>query len=512
MMRRAARGLAGLVMVVLAAVGLTACAPDRVAGWMPAQWPVEGHVLDALPASGSGEAAGVGMRVRNDDVGIDARWEYLPGEQPVNAAIEAHVRSLIGMREAASGVGYRPRVFAAGAGLDQRGCDTEHTQRTGTEILGERSGTVVVCEITLARGSVFAETLRAVTGAGGVIENDTATTIYTDLSTGAVGTGADLFADPAPLWSAMIEVLRRDAGSLSIRPVAAPDEEQLVMLRTAVAAATLVGGEVILPVPTALRAAELDGLSAWSGRAPDRSTFVAIDADAVAGALSPLGRAVADAVGPFTGPESAGAAYDRTPCDLVPCMAMTLDDGPSTLTPGFLDVLQQQQSAATFFMLGQNAQRHPDIVRRVAAEGHEIGNHTWNHPYLTELSDASIRAQLNGTRDLLQQLSGQAVGTFRPPGGFVDDRVLAVAAEPAIMWSVDTRDWAGPDDATLRSYAIDTPQVGTIMLMHDIQAVSSRVFGDIVAGLRDRGFSLVTVEHLFGGSIPGGLVRHGPVP
>jgi peptidoglycan/xylan/chitin deacetylase (PgdA/CDA1 family) len=193
-------------------------------------------------------------------------------------------------------------------------------------------------------------------------------------------------------------------------------------------------------------------------------------------------------------------------------MALTLDDGPSTLTPQFLDVLRDEQSAATFFMLGQNAQNFPDTVRRVAAEGHQIGNHTWNHPYLTELTKEQIEDQLGRTAGLLRDLSGQPVGTFRPPGGFIDADVVAIAGQPAILWSVDTRDWEKPADDDLARYAIDAPEVSTIMLMHDIQAGSARVFDRVVSGLRDRGFSLVTLDALFGGSVPSGIVRHGPLP
>jgi peptidoglycan/xylan/chitin deacetylase (PgdA/CDA1 family) len=163
-------------------------------------------------------------------------------------------------------------------------------------------------------------------------------------------------------------------------------------------------------------------------------------------------------------------------------------------------------------MLGQNAQSYPDTVRRVAAEGHEVGNHTWNHSYLTELTKAQIESQLGRTADLLRQLSGQPVGLFRPPGGFVDGNVVAIAGQPAILWSVDTRDWAHPADADLARYAVDAPNVSSIMLMHDIQAGSARVFDQVVQGLRDRGFSLVTVDALFGGAVPGGIVRHGPLP
>jgi peptidoglycan/xylan/chitin deacetylase (PgdA/CDA1 family) len=264
-------------------------------------------------------------------------------------------------------------------------------------------------------------------------------------------------------------------------------------------------------VPSALSARELDGLAAWRDRPLDDPPSVALDASTVSAALTPFAREIVQADGDFTGRPSPGAGAEPTPCDLVPCMALTLDDGPSDLTPQFLDVLRDEQSAATFFMLGQNAGSFPDTVRRVAAEGHQIGNHTWNHPYLTQLTPEQVADQLDRTAALLRELSGQPVATFRPPGGFIDDEVIAIAGEPAIMWSVDTRDWEKPSDDELMRYAIDRPAVSTIMLMHDIQAGSARVFPDVVAGLRDRGFALVTIDALFGGTVPAGIVRYGPL-
>jgi peptidoglycan/xylan/chitin deacetylase (PgdA/CDA1 family) len=80
------------------------------------------------------------------------------------------------------------------------------------------------------------------------------------------------------------------------------------------------------------------------------------------------------------------------------------------------------------------------------------------------------------------------------------------------MWSVDTRDWAAPDDASLAALAISEPKPGTIILMHDIQKGTSRVFAQVIAGLRDRGFALVTIDALFGSTVPQGIIRHGPTP
>lgn len=506
-----ARRAAATLVVAATLLAITACAPATDPGWKPTAWPVIGTVTTEPAASADAAPGAVDQRLRNDTVGIDARWSALPGDQPINDVIEKAVRGAVAARSDASGAAYRPEAAPAGAGLAERGCTAGAASDPAADVLDDRSGTVVVCEVTVARGAVFAETLRTVTGSGGAVGSDTAETYYTDLTTGAVGTASDLFADVPALWTDMVDVLRRDAGSLSLEDVQPPDADQVAALAAELGRARFAAGAVSVPVPAGLSAPELDGLVRWNARGTDRALFVEFTPDEISPVLTDLGRAVATASGPFTGPTSAGAGFEWTPCDLVPCMAMTLDDGPSTLTPTFLDVLRDQHSAATFFMLGKNAQNHPDTVARVAAEGHEIGNHTWDHPYLTDLTDEQIQAQLGNTRALLERLSGQPIPFFRPPGGYVDDDIVALAGQSAILWSVDTRDWAGPDAASLERYAIDRPNPETIMLMHDIQPVSESVFADVVAGLRDRGFSLVTVDALFDGRVPPGIVRHGPL-
>ena len=516
MMRSSQRHrFAATVILLAGAASLVACAPRTDPSWQPVAWPVEGTIVDALPDAEAplidpGATEPVDYRLRNDDLGIDARWSVLPGDQPVNGRIEQVIRDAITAREASTGAIYHPQAFPVGTGLAERGCDADATRLPASEILGDRTGTVVTCEVVLASGTVFGEAVRIVTGTPGAIDSDTTTTVYTDVASGAVATSDELVSDPSALWAAYIEVLRRASGSLSLAPITAPSAEQLAALTAALGSAVLQGNELVIPVLADLHAAELDGLRAWQDRDRTEPRHVALSTEAIATTLGPLAAAMASASGPFTGPVSLGAGFERTPCDLVACMAMTLDDGPSSLTPGFLDVLRDQHAAATFFMLGQNANAYPDTVRRVAAEGHQIGNHTWNHPYLTQLTDAEAQSQLGRTQELLQSLSGQPISTLRPPGGFVNDHVVAVAGQPAIMWSVDTRDWAGPDDASLAALAISQPNPGTIILMHDIQKGTSRVFAEVIAGLRDRGFALVTIDTLFDGSVPQGIVRHGP--
>jgi peptidoglycan/xylan/chitin deacetylase (PgdA/CDA1 family) len=101
-----------------------------------------------------------------------------------------------------------------------------------------------------------------------------------------------------------------------------------------------------------------------------------------------------------------------------PYIAMTFDDGPHpVLTPRLLDVLKARGIRATFFLIGENAAEYPDIVRRIAAEGHEIGNHTWNHPQLTKLNPAALREEINRTSSTIAEIIGKPLLVMRPPYG-----------------------------------------------------------------------------------------------
>lgn len=511
--RPAGRVILASAAVIAGVFGLSACAPDTDPSWKPAEWPVVGRMLTEPPPSV--EVTGIALapqRVRNDAVRVEARWAYLPGSQPLNDAVEGAVRAAIDAQSLAVGVAYEPQVFGVDAALRDRGCVPGATALPAADLLGSapESHTVVACEVVHAAGTTFGQRLRVVRGSASAVEADQLTTLYTDVATGQVGDGAALVGPADLLWTDVVSVARRAAGGLSLIEVAAPTDEQRAALGRALQDASFVDGELIVPLPVGFTAPELEGLAGW--RTPDleHPIWVSLPRAAYDSALTDFGRVIADARGPFTGPTTAGAAFDRTPCDLVPCMALTLDDGPSGLTDGILDALRDRHSSATFFMLGRNAQNRPDTVRRVSAEGHQIGNHSWNHPDLTTLSDERIAAELRSTGDLLRSLSGQSVSTFRPPYGALNERVLAVAGMPAILWSVDTRDWAGRSDDDLLAYSVSAPRVGTIMLMHDIQGGTARVMPQVLDGLLDRGFSLVTVSHLFGGQIPGGIVRYAP--
>jgi peptidoglycan/xylan/chitin deacetylase (PgdA/CDA1 family) len=511
--RRTATSAVFAAMAVAVAVIATGCAPAVDDGWVPPQWPQSRlEVVAAAPAplDATGFRGLEPQRLRNDRVGVQARFAYLPGASAAASAfndiVDDVVRQAIGMQSAATGVAYAPEPST---GLADRGCVAGSTTMAADALLADpatgapnASGTTVVCDLVTASGSFLGFRLRVVSGDEGGIVSDTSTTLYLDAATGEIVRAAELWTEAAAevLGSQIVEALVRDAGSLSLRPAAVAEPEQLAHLAAALGTTVPTpGGDLVFTVAPGFSTAALSDLGVPATSEP---LAVSVPADVAAEVLTPFGARLTAGVGlDYTGPQPTGAAAVRPSCDLVPCVALTYDDGPSRLTPRLLDILEDR-AAATFYMLGQYAAGAPDTVRRVAAEGHEVGNHTWNHPHLPELTDDEIAGQLGRTATLLRNLSGQPVATFRPPYGEFSARVLAVAGQPAMIWTVDTRDWAGPpDDALIRS-AVDGATPGGIILFHDTHERTIRVTPEVLAGLKDRGFTMVTVTQLFGGDLP----------
>ena len=161
-------------------------------------------------------------------------------------------------------------------------------------------------------------------------------------------------------------------------------------------------------------------------------------------------------------PRSIGVSHSRGLSDS-PYIAMTFDDGPHPKnTPRLLDMLRQRNIKATFYVIGTNVKMYPEITRRIVAEGHEIGNHTWTHPNLTTLSDSQVRSQMVATRDQIVQATGVMPRTVRPPYGALLTRQREMLFNefgyPTIMWSVDPRDWQRPGVSVVRDRILSETQ------------------------------------------------------
>lgn len=180
-------------------------------------------------------------------------------------------------------------------------------------------------------------------------------------------------------------------------------------------------------------------------------------------------------------------------------VALTFDDGPKgKWTTQLLDGLDQRGAKATFFVIGAQVADDPDKVRRMIAEGHEVGIHTYDHAAaLTGLSRGDFDAQVGRTRTLLTELLGDRTFLVRPPYGAVDESVRVWADAPLVLWSVDTEDWAKMDTAQEVAWIVDEVEDGDVILMHDIFPESVEAALQAVDILRQQGFYFVTVSQLF---------------
>ncbi|SDN56711.1 Peptidoglycan/xylan/chitin deacetylase, PgdA/CDA1 family [Klenkia soli] len=244
-------------------------------------------------------------------------------------------------------------------------------------------------------------------------------------------------------------------------------------------------------------------------------TAVLVPAARAADWLSPAGRRVVDELASATPSSGAPAATGAVDCAVQSCIALTFDDGPGPYTARLLDELAAAGVHATFFVVGHNVAARPQLVARAAAEGHEIGNHSWDHPQLTTLSAAQVDTELDRTSDAVAAATGGAPPTIvRPPYGDYDDAVLgelAARGESAVTWDVDTLDWQNRDAGITTTRALAGAVPGSIVLMHDIHPSSVDALPGLVAQLQQRGFTFVTVSQLLGTDlVPGAAYARGP--
>lgn len=201
-------------------------------------------------------------------------------------------------------------------------------------------------------------------------------------------------------------------------------------------------------------------------------------------------------------------------------VAMTFDDGPHpSLTPKLLDILKARNIKCTFFVIGKNAQEYPNIIRRIIAEGHEIGNHTWTHASLTSRSDAQIRSELKQSEDALMATANVRPHLVRPPYGAVNARIKQLMFDEfgysTIMWSVDPQDWRRPGVSVVTSRLVNGAHPGAIMLAHDIHPPTIQAMPAMFDQLLAKGYQFVTVSQLMNmekATMPVGVVVRPAVP
>jgi peptidoglycan/xylan/chitin deacetylase (PgdA/CDA1 family) len=213
---------------------------------------------------------------------------------------------------------------------------------------------------------------------------------------------------------------------------------------------------------------------------------------------------------------AAPAKHSYNSCNVDgPYIAITFDDGPhKEYTPKLLDELKKRKIKATFFLVGQCVAEYPDIVKRMVDEGHEVANHSWNHPALTKLGADGVRKQMENTNDAIRKACGVTPTLMRPPYGatsaILNRRFAEDFGMKVILWSVDPLDWKYRNSSKVYNSIVQNTHPGAIILAHDIHATTVAAMPETFDTLLSKGYKFVTVSELIAMDRPQALVKKEP--
>ncbi|MBM7570316.1 polysaccharide deacetylase family protein [Aquibacillus albus] len=191
----------------------------------------------------------------------------------------------------------------------------------------------------------------------------------------------------------------------------------------------------------------------------------------------------------------------ETDCKTV---AITFDDGPNPVyTPQVLEIFQEVSGNVTFYMIGEQMEKHPEIFEAVVEHGHEVGNHTYTHPKLTELSDNDCYSEIDRTDRLIREMTGNKPLTFRPPYLDYNEQVQSIVERfgysVAGAVNMDAQDWEQPGVEHIYSKSLENVSNGSILLFHDgfgDRSQTIEALRKLVAELDDQGYQFVTLTEL----------------
>lgn len=178
-------------------------------------------------------------------------------------------------------------------------------------------------------------------------------------------------------------------------------------------------------------------------------------------------------------------------------VAITFDDGPHPeYTERLLDGLKERNVKATFFVTGEHASLHPDIIRRIEEEGHIIGNHTYSHLQLTKLNREEFKQELVRTNEALKEITGKDVIYVRPPYGSWDKGLESELNMFPVLWTVDPLDWCSNDVPCIVKKIVEKTEENDIILMHDYFESSVTAALQVIDELKKEGYQFVTVDEI----------------
>lgn len=485
------RALMTVALTLTAALTLASCVeePSRV----PAPRPADAAL--GTPPSKVPLPTIVEMSTRTAGISPTlVSWQYISGAEAFNKQLDTRILALL---DARAGGRHEPAALPT---------------PPVTAPVGD--GMSVRQEIILATGSIVGSRIVETTTGNGIQTVRTEEISYQDLNTGIVTGGAALI-DPAQI-GALRQMLRE-------APTTAPTAHGSPWSTTGPATTsprpTSTGPGPVPPSAVAGPVTDAELLSALTftpsgelnvtvNREPETARMlpepvtITLTAEATDRVLTPAGQLLRSLVAsgaPFSAPAPAPGGLEHINCDIVPCAALTYDDGPNTQTARLLEILARHKVFATFFEQGGYVTANPAIAKTVAAAGHAIANHTMTHPYLTRLSPAGIAREVNGAQAAIQKATGTSPAYLRPPYGATNTTVSAASGLPLVTWNVDSLDWQSKNRAVYVPRIMNLVKPGSIILQHDIHATTVDGQDELITELKDQGYYLVTVPQLFTG-------------
>ncbi len=193
-------------------------------------------------------------------------------------------------------------------------------------------------------------------------------------------------------------------------------------------------------------------------------------------------------------------------------VALTFDDGPHAgLTERLLEILRKEQVKATFFVVGKMVDRHPELVRQIAADGHEVANHTYDHLRLAGIPPVQIEAQIRDGARAIDRATGEEPKLFRPPGGEYDPEVSRTCKRLGyvmVLWTNDPGDFALPGSSVIEKRTLQGISNGSIILLHDGILQTYDILPNLIHRLKQQGYKFVTISDMV--DDPGAVRTGGP--
>ena len=284
-------------------------------------------------------------------------------------------------------------------------------------------------------------------------------------------------------------------------PGAAEELARPAAVAAAAGASTIRGILPVLPRPVA-RSLSFTGTGElyWEFVEQGQATGYSAPADEQ---LTELGSAAAAAAAAPANPRLPRPAPD---CTAQQCIALTFDDGPAAETTPILDALAAHNSVGTFFVNGRNMSGQDAVLARIRDEGHQLGNHTQDHPSLSTLPPEGVAAQLQAVAQRLIPYPTAGSPIMRPPYGEFNAAARTEIAKQGyaiILWDVDPQDWATDDPQVIIDRVLGNTERGSIVLSHDTKPATVAAYQTLIPELIRRGFTLVTVSELLGPTAPG---------